>query len=235
MASDSSATTPNAIPVAAVPAPNPIENLITINAAAQIPLKLTSQNYFSWKAQFYSLLFGLNLLGYLDGSFVCPPATITVAATSTPNPSYIFWLRQDHLILHAILASLSELVIPLVSSARSSREAWERLARLYAKRTHSHIISLKDKLTTITRGSSSVAEFLLSIKTIADELTALGAPPSDADLLLYSTRGLGSAYKEVIAALRTRDSVVPFEELYDKLVDHETFLSHDELQEESII
>ncbi|EXC16219.1 hypothetical protein L484_024390 [Morus notabilis] len=58
-----------------------------------------------------------------------------------------------------------------------------------------------DKLSTITCGTSSVTEFLITIKTLADELTALGSPPSDEDLLLYSTRGLGPAYKEVIAAL----------------------------------
>lgn len=34
------------------------------------------------------------------------------------------------------------------------------------------------------------------------------------------------AYKELVAALRNRDTPVPFEELYDKLIDHETFL-HD--------
>ena len=64
----------------------------------------------------------------------------------------------------------------------------------------------------------------MSIKHIADEITTLGAPPSDADLLLYSTRGLGPTYKELITTLQTRDSVVPFEELFNKIIDHETFL-----------
>ncbi|KAK9103272.1 hypothetical protein Sjap_020526 [Stephania japonica] len=35
-------------------------------------------------------------------------------------------------------------------------------------------------------GSLFVTEFLISIKTLVDELTALGAPPSDTDLLIYT-------------------------------------------------
>ena len=59
-------------------------------------------------------------------------------------------------------------------------------------------------------------------------MTAFGAPPSDSDLLLYSTRGIGPAYKELIIALQTRDSVVPFEELFDKIIYHEIYLLHHE-------
>ncbi|XP_012846003.1 PREDICTED: uncharacterized protein LOC105966006 [Erythranthe guttata] len=203
-------------------------SLVTINAAAQLPLKLTSLNYFSWRAQFHSLFYGLDLLGYLDGSNPCPSTTTPVNGVQTPNPNHVFWRRQDQLILHSNFASLSEDVIPLISSAATSQEARNRLHRLYAKRSTSHVIHLKDKLSSITRGATSVTNFLLSIKKIADELTVLGNPPSDADLLIYTTRGLGPAYKELITALRTRDSVIPFEELFDKIIDHESFLLHNE-------
>lgn len=79
-----------------------------------------------------------------------------------------------------------------------------------------------------TCGTLSVTEFLISIKQIADEHVALGNPPSDAGLLAYTTHGLGHAYKELITIMRTQDSVVPFKELFDKIIDHETFLLHNE-------
>ncbi|EOY02214.1 Uncharacterized protein TCM_011913 [Theobroma cacao] len=146
------------------------------------------------------------------------------------NLDYLPWRRQDQLLLHAIFASLSEGVIPLVSSTKTSQEAWTRLSCLYSKRLTTHIIHLKDKLTSITRGSLFVTDFFISIKQITDELTVLGDPPSDADLLVYTTRGLGLAYKELITAMRTRDTVVPFKELFDKIIDHETFFLHNEKQ-----
>ena len=55
----------------------------------------------------------------------------------------------------------------------------------------------------ITHGDIFVTDFLVSIKQIADEQTLLGDPPSDADLLVYATRGLGPAYKELITAMST--------------------------------
>ena len=131
---------------------------------------------------------------------------------------------------HAIFASLSEVVLPLVSSATISQEAWDRLSHLYVKRSTTHIIHLKDKLSMTTPGLLSVTEFLISIKQIANEVTALADPPSDVDLLIYTARGLEHAYKEFITIIRTRDFVVPFEELFDKIIDHETFLLHNEQQ-----
>ena len=131
------------------------------------------------------------------------------------------WHRQDQLILRVILASLSEEVILLVSSTTSSHEAWTHLSRLYTKWSTVHMIHLKDKLSMLTRGNLFVTDFLVSIKQIADELTILGDLPSDANLLIYIARGLSPTYKELIPAMCTRDSVVPFEELFDKNIDHE--------------
>ena len=88
----------------------------------------------------------------------------------------------------------------------------------------------KDKLSMLTRGSSSVTDYLISIKRLANELTSLGAPLSDVELLLYKTQGLGLTYKELVAALRIRDTIVPFEKLFNKITNHETFLLCTETQ-----
>ena len=162
------------------------------------------------------------------GTCSCPSATLLQNGQNITNLEHNLWHLQDQLILHAIFASLSEAVILLVSSATTNEEAWDHLFRFYAKRSTTHIIHLKDKLSMTTRGSLSVTEFLISLKQIADELTTLGDPTSDADLLVYTTRGLGPAYKELITAIRTKDFVVPFEELFEKIINHEIFLLHNE-------
>ncbi|KAJ0080081.1 hypothetical protein Patl1_23417 [Pistacia atlantica] len=77
------------------------------------------------------------------------------------------------------------------------------------------MIYLKDKLTMINRGSLFVTDFLVSIKQITDEIISLSAPLSDADLLVYATHGFDPTYKELISVLQTRDSIVPFKELFD--------------------
>ncbi|GFP94576.1 hypothetical protein PHJA_001602000 [Phtheirospermum japonicum] len=194
MSSGSSNTTTTVGAAESSPSP-----LVQINAATYLPLRLTTTNYVSWKLQFTSLFFGLDLMGFLDGSAMAPPTTLVVGTEHSPNPAYIRWKRQDQLILHGILASLTEAVIPLIASATSSSDAWIRLDRIFSKRSQSHIIHLKDKLSSIQRGTLQISDFLLQIKKLSDELSTLGDPLSDADLLIYCTRGLGPAFKEVIA------------------------------------
>ena len=131
--------------------PNKI--LISINVAAQTPLKLNSTNYLSWKLQFQSLFIGYDLLGYIDGSKPCPPATITRSDIPTPNPDYSFWIRQDQLILNAIIGSISPTIIPFIAQANTSRQAWTILANTYGKPTRGRIKQVKNQLKNVAKGS----------------------------------------------------------------------------------
>jgi hypothetical protein len=98
-------------------------SLITINTIAQTPLKLTSTNYISWKLQFEMLFIGYDLIGYIDGSIPCPPNTITTDNHTFPNPSHKLWIRQDQLLLNAIISSLSPTIIPFIACAGTAKEA----------------------------------------------------------------------------------------------------------------
>ena len=97
--------------VAAVPS-NHKHNLMKINVAAQLPFKLTTLNHFPWKTQFTALFFGLGLLRYLDGTFLCPSLTIVQHGQTVPNLDHLLWRWQDQPILHAT-RKWNEAVIPL--------------------------------------------------------------------------------------------------------------------------
>ena len=113
--------------------------LISINVAAQTPLKLTSSNYLSWKLQFHTLFIGYDLLGYIDGSKPCPSATLTQNDTTRPNPAHNLWIRQNQLILNAIIGSISHTIIPFIAQAKTAREAWTMLDTTYAKPSRGRI------------------------------------------------------------------------------------------------
>ncbi|KAJ0038027.1 hypothetical protein Pint_22381 [Pistacia integerrima] len=61
----------------------------------------------------------------------------------------------------------------------------------------------------------------LEVKSVADELALIDAPLSDDDLTIFALNGLGNGFKEISAAIRARDNSISFEELHDKLVEHE--------------
>ena len=134
--------------------------IISINVAAQAPLKLTATNDSSWKAQFNTLLIGYDLYGFVDGSYPCPPNRMANDAPTKLNPEYSYWIRQDSLILNALLASLSDSITSYISSSKTSREAWVKLATMYAKPSHSRIMTLQESLMTLSQGSLSITEYM---------------------------------------------------------------------------
>ncbi|XP_020089007.1 uncharacterized protein LOC109710684 [Ananas comosus] len=214
---------------------NTSTDLISINATAQLPLKLTHLNYPSWRAQFNALLFGYDLMGFVDGSKSCPPSTIMNDGKPTPNPDFALWVRQDQLLLHAIIASTSENIMSFIASAKTSREAWQKLAHLYANKSRSRVMSLKDRLSSLSRGTKSVSEYLQLIKTTADELAIVDSPLDDIDLVIYTLNGLGPEFKEISAAMKAPENPITFEELYDKLIDYENFLKKEEMSHDATV
>ena len=68
------------------------------------------------------------------------------------------------------------------------------------------------------------------MRSISDELSIIGEPPSDIDLVVHVLNGLGPAFKEIAAAIRARDNPISFEDLHDKLVEYENFLKREEVR-----
>lgn len=201
------------------PSDNPI---ITLNAATTINEKLTPSTFPQWRAQFEALLIGYDLMDFVTGTLQCPAIDAQQSATSKAANSR--WVRQDKLILHALLASTSTTITPLLASCKTSHEAWTRLTRLYAGKSRTRAMQLKEDLTLNNRGNRTVAEFLQAIKLIADELAIIDHPVSDDDLTLYILNGLGPEYREIAAPIRARENSLRFEELHDLLVGHESYL-----------
>ncbi|KAF8393130.1 hypothetical protein HHK36_021371 [Tetracentron sinense] len=198
---------------------NPI---ITINAATTINEKLTPSTFPQWRAQFEALLIGYDLMDFVTGNLQCPAIDAQQSATSKAANSR--WIRQDKLILHALLASTSTMITPLLTSCKTSHEAWTKLTRLYAGKSRTRVMQLKEDLTLNNRGNRTVTEFLQAIKLIADELSIIDHPVSDDDLTLYILNGLGPEYREIAAPIRARENSLKFEELHDLLVGHESYL-----------
>ncbi|KAK1431448.1 hypothetical protein QVD17_07907 [Tagetes erecta] len=200
------------------------QTLISITTATHFPIRLTSQNFPVWKRQVQSTLIGLELDGYVTGDNVAPSKTIKEKDTTKPNPEYTAWFRQDQVLFGAILGSCSDDIQPIIASASTAKEAWERLSSSFASKSRSRIISLKSKLAKNPKGNRSIAEFLNEMQSIADELALVQNPIDDEDLLVHILSQLGDEYNSITAALKVREQPISYPELFDKLVDYERSL-----------
>ncbi|OMO85223.1 hypothetical protein COLO4_21696 [Corchorus olitorius] len=88
-----------------------------------IPSKLEFGNYDTWRAHWVALLKGLNLMAFVDGS------------KSGPKEFDYRWDRQEQLVLHGILISISEKFLKRlnVSQMNTAKEAWDEIAKTATK------------------------------------------------------------------------------------------------------
>lgn len=189
--------------------------IITISAHHHVPVKLTNTNYTSWRASLMAILNGYNLIGYIDGTKPCP------AEGDATRPQ---WHQQDQLILAAIFASTSPEILPMISTCTTAASAWETLSRMFASKSRSRVNQLKTDLARASIGSRSISEFMHFLKAKADELALIDQPVRNDDLTLYVVNGLGHAYRDIVGAICARETPYRFEELHDKLVEHELYL-----------
>ncbi|GFY99233.1 hypothetical protein Acr_13g0006340 [Actinidia rufa] len=151
--------------------------LIAVNVAAQLPHKLTPTNFPAWRCQFESFLIGYDLMGYLDGNLPC--LSLSGASTvdqATVKAAYSHWIRQDKLLLNAILVGVSESVVSHIANAETSMEAWKTLTRLYASQSCTRVMQLKEDLTLLQLGSQSITEFLHSYHEIVAPIRTRATP-----------------------------------------------------------
>jgi hypothetical protein len=91
-------------PPAATSGPILFANLLTV--------KLSADNFLFWRAQIVPLLRSYDLMGYVDGSYPCPPDRVPVQTEGgrmalVPNPGHRAWNKHDQAILSAIIGSLT--------------------------------------------------------------------------------------------------------------------------------
>lgn len=204
--------------------PNPADPS-TPYTLIQIPhaIKLTSTNYVAWKTQIQATLLGYDLWKFVDGTNPSPPASITHAdGTTITNPALLPWFRQDRLVFGAIVGTLSQDIVPLVSHTVSSEDAWNVLAKTYANPSRGHLKQIKNTLTHITHTNQSISAYMNSIKVCTDRLSAMGKPMDHEDITEKVLSGLDyEQFKSVIDAVNARDTPISFDELHEKLINKE--------------
>ncbi|PWA77021.1 jacalin-like lectin domain-containing protein [Artemisia annua] len=218
-----SSPTEPAIATAAMATP-----IIHITAATHFPIKLTPQNFPSWRTQVTATLIGLELDHHIIGTAKIPAETVPDGQNTKPNPEYLRWFRQDQMVISALLGSCSDQIQPIISSAKTAREAWELLNSSYASSSRSRIISLKSRLAKNPKGTRSISEYLHEMKSIFDELALTQSPIPEEDLVIHVMNQLGDDYASLVASFKTRDTTIAFPDLFEKLLDHERTLKENQ-------
>lgn len=101
---------------------NVSDNQTILNVNMTNVTKLTSTNFVMWSRQVHALFDGYDLAGFIDGSVIIPPPTLTTEGTIATNPAYTLWKRQDRLLYSALLGAISTSLQPILSTATTAAE-----------------------------------------------------------------------------------------------------------------
>lgn len=92
--------------------------------------------------------------------------------------------------------------MPLIAVAGTSIKAWSKLTRLFANRSQTRVMQLKETLTLSKRGDLSISDYLQSIKSAADQLVLINSALSNDDLTLHILNSLGPDFCDIVAPIR---------------------------------
>ncbi|KAH0741192.1 hypothetical protein KY290_034235 [Solanum tuberosum] len=122
------------------------------------------------------------------------------------------------------MASVDPTIAVTVAAASSAQLDWDSLHLTYANKSQTRIFSLRDQLARLSKDSRPVANYLHQVRSFYNELATAGATITNDELVVKILSGLGSDFREISAAIRARDSIISYDELYAKLIDYELFL-----------
>uniref|UniRef100_A0A803Q8Y1 CCHC-type domain-containing protein n=1 Tax=Cannabis sativa TaxID=3483 RepID=A0A803Q8Y1_CANSA len=187
-------------------------NLLPLN------LRLDQSNYTFWRSLVLAATRAYNLEGYILGTIPPPPQ---ILKGNIPNPDFLQWQRFDQFLIHWLMNSISEQMLGHVINCQSSSEVWNFFAQLFASRSRVRILQIRGLLQATKKGSSTIEEYTLKMKSFPDALAAADQQISDDDLILYILGGLGQEYEAAIVNLTSRENPLSLQEVQFMLHSHE--------------
>ena len=197
-----------------------------------LPIKLNRDNYVHWKALVLPAIRALELKDFINGVRLCPNKFV---ANIDPNSSekdmvissdFLAWRRLDQLLLVWLLSTVSESLIGHVTECSSALEAWRTLEDSFAQQSLAKTMQLRQQLGSAKKGSSTVADFVMKVKSIGDNLRAAGDKVSDRDLILSVVNGVGHEFDAVGVHITSQKNAISLHEAQYLLMLHEQRIEH---------
>ena len=175
--------------------------------------KLVGNNYSYWKLCMEAYLEGQDLWELIAG------AETTIPADTPQNvEARRKWKIKCGKTLFALRTTISKEYIEHVRDAKTPKEVWETLERLFTQKNTMRLQYLENELAMMTQGNASISEYFLKIKNLCAEISELDAeePISDARLRHYLIRGLRKEFMPFISSVQgwaNQPSVIDLENL----------------------
>ncbi|KAI4388134.1 hypothetical protein MLD38_000492 [Melastoma candidum] len=120
-----------------------------------------------------------------------------------------------------LFSALTPEPLSQVVYCKTSREVWETLKNCYESTSTTRIINLRTQMQQLRKEGRSMQQYLSSLKSLANQLGAVGEPVKYSDYLWYMLEGLPAEYDAVVTAVYSRVDQPSIDEVQNLLVNFE--------------
>jgi len=109
-----------------------------------------------------------------------------------------------------------------IQDAKSLKQAWDTLVKMYSTNTQARKMQLKQELHNLQKNKMNINDYSTKVKNFADALASIGAPIDDEDLMAVTLNGLGKDYSQFRTSFAVRETFPNFQDLITLLISEET-------------
>ena len=189
--------------------------------------KLDKNNFHAWRFRITNFLMGKGYWEYIDGEQEEAPELPEEGPTADEIKAYKEWNQGARKVMHWLSLSIQDTMIGHIQDAKSPKEAWDTLVKMFATNTKARKIQLKNELHTVEKKSMSISDYALKIKGICESLASINVVVDDDDKVEVCLRGLTPQYKSFKTSIQTRENIPTFAELVSMLIIEEKNLGDD--------
>jgi len=173
--------------------------------------KFDGTNFHNWKFKMQMVLEERDLWEVASGAVKFEHCTSTLDQAT--------FKRKSRKALAVICLAMEDSQLPLVRSASGAHDAWSRLEGHFEKRSLANKLFLRRRFfTTMMDEGDDVLAHINKVKTLAEQLDAVGAPVSEDDLVITLLGSLSDSYQFLITALESRSDTLTWELVTSRLL-----------------
>ena len=189
--------------------------LLLSNMSSMVTVKLDYSHYIVWKHQIEVILETYLMIDAINETVVAPDQFLKDSSgnvTTEINPVFLSWKNREQALFTFLNSTLSPSILALTVGQKSSRGVWKVLEKHFASMSRSSVISLRNDLNNVKKGTDSIDVYFQRIKQILDKLAVMLVILDDEKLLHVALDGLPSKYASFSSTIRTRSDVLSVEE-----------------------
>jgi hypothetical protein len=175
--------------------------------------KFSGENYHLWKFKMMMVLKEKGLWEFVEGKELDP------AASEKERNDF---KRREERALALLVLSLSDAQLLHVQPALTAKEAWLKLSEVHERKGLANKLYLRRKFLTVKmEEGDGMQAHINKVKTMAQQLTAIGAPVADEDIIVTLLYSLPENYESLIVALESRADALTLEFITARLLHEE--------------